>query len=252
MAQWNLQRIGVIAIVFMCLEVGALVPVAIVLLHVRLQRILSGRLHRMAVLLSVPRALLLELSRREVVVGGAGEVEEDDEEDGEREALAKKAQQAQRASAKTIRALLSKKIDYDRVSGEHFVTRLTQCASSPSCILVHRERGGRCSLPTLSVGSRSSFANAFPRRPEASPSLAFISLFAVAREQLAKQRLKQRSARAIGMRITVPLALWGAVTAVIFGITWMLQVRGVAPRQSFLSMPLFRFFALLSTSFTSS
>lgn len=122
---------GVVALVFLAIEAGVLMPVSLLILKRRLVGVLNLRIHKMAVLLAVPRQIAFELWRLAVVVEGPEGQEEDTGVDAlvapaggpeaqqvpvEGDGTAVKRRKA--SSVASVRALLQHKLDYDRIIGD--------------------------------------------------------------------------------------------------------------------------------------
>ena len=142
----NLRTIGVLSLAFLAIDVGALVPIATLLIHRRMRRVLVLRGSQVAVPLAVPRGLLAELARRPVHLDPEFADLEDDGEDDDpggggdnggsgagggagadttaRTAKAN-ALRERRASRASVRLLLAQKLDPERVvqSWEQVVRR---------------------------------------------------------------------------------------------------------------------------------
>lgn len=71
----SLRSIGILAIVFLAIEVGGVAPIVLFVLKSRLARIHELRMTLFALLIAVPRPIALEFSQREVSLGV---LEEDD------------------------------------------------------------------------------------------------------------------------------------------------------------------------------
>lgn len=123
LAKQNLAQTNTVTLLFLCLESGLLALSSAYLLHRNLRLVMRRRVMRMAMLLAVPKALSVEMFRRPVVMDGdaAGEDEEEPLAGGGLGSGSKGSganEKRSGASAKTIRAILSRKITTDRIHGE--------------------------------------------------------------------------------------------------------------------------------------
>ena len=111
---------------FLAVNLGVVVPAAILAIHGGMAAALRVRAGMMAVLLAVPRALVHEMARRPVNLQGVEELAEDGDEEDAAEANKAAVAGAAGVSVKTLRLLLSQKVDFERVKGEWgFVTSST-------------------------------------------------------------------------------------------------------------------------------
>ena len=128
----NLLTLGIIAVVFLAINLGVLVPVGLVLIHRAIAASLRVRAGMMSVLIATPRGLILEMSRRPVNLTMLEELAEEEQDEDSAEKNAMEVAKASGISSKAMRLLLSQKIDFDRVKGEpgEHVVLQTQAASA--------------------------------------------------------------------------------------------------------------------------
>ena len=118
MTKANLLQMGVVAIVFLAVNLGVVVPIGLVLIHRGISASLRVRASMMSILVAVPRRLLLEMSRRPINLEMLDELAERDEEEDSAEKNAMAVTQTAGISSKAMRVLLSQRVDYERVKGE--------------------------------------------------------------------------------------------------------------------------------------
>ena len=117
-ANSNLNDLGNVALVFLCLNVDGLLPLALWLIHQRSRAVLRVRAGPMAILASVPRGLLSEMSKRPVHLESFEYLDEEEEEDSDAKNARDAAAHESRMSAKAMRLLLAQRLDFERVTGE--------------------------------------------------------------------------------------------------------------------------------------
>lgn len=110
---FELQRIAILAVAFLIIQVGALVPVGSIFLRVQLRGVLATRLRRAAIVVAAPKAVLGELARRKATVLDEEESKGPAGPGGEAAAAAQRG-----GRGFDIRTLLSHKMDATRMEGE--------------------------------------------------------------------------------------------------------------------------------------
>lgn len=115
-ANSNLNDLGNVALVFLCLNVDGLLPLALWLIHQRSRAVLRVRAGPMAILASVPRGLLSEMSKRPVHLESFEYLDEEEEEDSDAKNARDAAAHESRMSAKAMRLLLAQRLDFERVT----------------------------------------------------------------------------------------------------------------------------------------
>ena len=116
--KYNLLQIGVVSLIFLALNLGVVVPIGLVLIHRGISASLRVRASTMAILIAVPRRLVLAMSRRPVNLKLLEDLADEEQEEDSTEKNTQAQTQEAGISSKAMRLLLSQRIDYERVKGE--------------------------------------------------------------------------------------------------------------------------------------